>query len=165
MQTVIIESLNEFIARNGGRYYPMNNGRMVFKTGACIAAGGLDQRWDPPADKVARLHLQRRFWELKVRDSETDFNRLKAAMMGEGPVVPWSDRKYGPAPGDGIAALKHLQKVVLADRAELARVAEELDNLPEAREAREAREAAMEARQRAASRDAELKAAASAIHI
>ena len=147
-----IESDAEFIARHCGGELPIRSGRQqLLPDGALMVWSELHgwQHHEPPTDASELLRAKRAYHATATGKVEQDFDRLKAAISGAtdgtGMAVTFrwpEDGRYGPAPEDGVAALRHLKTIVEQRRAALAEIASEIADLPESRRQRERAEQA-----------------------
>jgi hypothetical protein len=147
-RTVSVETYPEFCERHGGRPAKVGVNRWLLPDGASVMDGGINPTMrEPPADPLQSLRLRRQYHAAKLASAESDFNKLKGALLGllDQYRLPlqfhWSEsvtKEYGPPPpgADGRAALRQLQAVVQERRDVLAAIDREINALPEVQEQR-----------------------------
>lgn len=140
----IIESPQEFTERHGGKAAMVKvKNRWLLPDGASMTHDGFNPAmYEPPDDPASVLQVRATYHEARVEQLESDFHRLKRALLGAvddgmSATFRWpADGRYGPPHPTGTAALRHLKRLVHAERVALAQVQEEIDGLPESIEAR-----------------------------
>lgn len=140
---LLIESLEEYTARHGGRFLKVAANRWVAPNGAVIREDALGRRgYEPHTEPGPRLAVQREYAEAALELAEETLDRLRAALLGEKvdglrAEFVWDERvtrEFGPVPqpeGDGPAAVRALKRAVRERREALARIEEEIEALPE----------------------------------
>lgn len=121
-------------------------------------------RHDPPADPYARLKRRRIYAAEALRRTESDFKRIKNALMGYGTVHASSLYTRG-LPADGVQALERLKGVADEQRASLSAIDAEIEAAPEAKARRERESNDRQHRADAASQEAALHARVKAINL
>lgn len=148
----IIETLAEFIKRNGGAPIRHDSGTLLLPSGAAIRT--FDFRSGPslieaPSDPQAALTAQRAYFEAKLAPAEKDFEDFKAALLGTaGILFRWDsrcDKTYGTADHeDPAGTLTKIANYVRDTRKSIAQIDSQIAALPEV-QAEAARRAAQQA--------------------
>jgi hypothetical protein len=75
-----------------------------------------------PANAVACLIAQRRYWHERLEQVQRECRSLALALKGYGEGYRWDAARYGPAHRTGEAALLHLQALSTTAQTNLAKV-------------------------------------------
>jgi len=142
MRTTLEPSdLREFSQKHGS---PVKlPGRWLFSDGAIAHVGdwgiNLEEPSDDPLDRRALLACSREWYLARLAKVQTDFFKLKAALLGSGTFQwPADESIYGAPPpdvdkytgqADGLPALKRLQSFVLKFRSELETIDNEIASM------------------------------------
>jgi len=142
MRTTLEPSdLREFSQKHGS---PVKlPGRWLFSDGAIAHVGdwgiNLEEPSDDPLDRRALLACSREWYLARLAKVQTDFFKLKAALLGSGTFQwPADESIYGAPPPDvdkytgqaeGLPALKRLQSFVLKFRSELEAIDTEIASM------------------------------------
>ena len=98
-----------------------------------------DQVFDPPANALKRLTLQKQYYGSRLSVARTAFNALKAALLGHG---QWNwgtheNKQFDLPPTESSEALKRLQEIVKSYHKLIKKIDSEIATLPETIQAKE----------------------------
>lgn len=122
---VVIETLNEFIARHGAHVRVDNT--LLFHDGALLR--DFQGPEEPPTDPYTLLILKREYTRAKVAATEQDFRNLKTGITNQ---TTFHSMGAGPAPPpEAIEELRRLKGVVQELREKLGEIEEQIAACPE----------------------------------
>ena len=128
-----LETREEFIQRQGGRYIIAADDRLLFPTGASLRPypGGFTPV-EPSPDQRTRLGVQRDYWTAILKMLSAQFTAVQNVARGGLHFLNWDAERLGPRPSglDAVGLLGWLQEKAVEPQAKLQEVEAQIAALP-----------------------------------